>query len=143
MTRVGAWVALETDEVDAIPGPSSSFCCPFMMRAGAEVSLPRNGSEILCYKNRSPLQREVYFYLHAGKGCIWLGIKMEIYFPKISFVDSKCSNLKALWSNTPRPRCHTILRSTVGSPFLCMQEKGNSAYGYLLKWKFTFQQTVL
>ena len=31
-------------------------------------------------------------------------------------------------------------RQSPGLPFLCMQEKENDAYGFLIKWKYIFQK---
>ena len=44
----------------------------------------------------------VPFSMHTGKGkcCMWLFNKVEIYFPKKGFIDSKMSNLIAPGSNT-------------------------------------------
>ena len=69
----------------------------------------------------------VPFPLDAGKGkwCMWVVNKVEIYFSKIGFVDSKWSHLNVPGSYTPW--CHSLLGSTVGCPFLCMQEKGDAA----------------
>ena len=66
--------------------------------------------------------------------------KVEIYFAKIGFVDCKLSNLNAPGSYTPW--FHSLLGSSLGLPFLCMQEKGNAACGLFIKWKFTFQELV-
>ena len=55
---------------------------------------------------------------------MWLAEKVEILFVKIGFVDPQWSNLNAPRSYTPF--CHPLLGSTVGCPFLCMQEKGNA-----------------
>ena len=75
----------------------------------------------------------VPFSLHIGKGksCIRPVKKLEIHFAKIGFVDCKWSNLNAPGSYTPC--CHPLLGSTVGCPFLCMQEKGNTACCLLIK----------
>ena len=66
----------------------------------------------------------VPFSLHAGKGkcCMWLVEKVEIHFAKMGFVDCKWSNLNVPGSYTPWS--HSLLGSTVGCPFPCMQEKG-------------------
>ena len=48
--------------------------------------------------------------------------KVEIHFSQIGFLDCKWSNLNAPGSYTPW--CHSLLVSTVGCLFLCMQEKG-------------------
>ena len=80
------------------------------------------------------------FSLDAGKGkyCMWLFNKVEIHLAKIGLVHYKLSNLNAPGSYTPCS--HSFLGSTVGCPFLCMQEKGNAACGLLIKWKFTFEK---
>ena len=63
---------------------------------------------------------------------MWLANKVEIYFAKIGFVDSRWSNLNAQGSYTPW--CNPILGFTVGCPLVgCMQEKGNAACGLLMK----------
>ena len=54
--------------------------------------------------------------------CIWIVIKVKIYFQNMGFIDSKWSNLNAPGSYTPC--CHSLLGSIVGCPFLCMQENG-------------------
>ena len=82
------------------------------------------------------------FSLHAEKGkcCMWLVNKVEIYFSIMGFLDSKWSNL-----NTPGPFTSSKLSlvvSLVGWPFLCMQEKGNSACGLLIQWKFILKKWV-
>ena len=71
--------------------------------------------------------------LHAWKGkcCMWIINKRENYFPKIGVVYFRWSNSYAegsyiLW-------CHPHLESSVGLPFLCMQEKRNVACGLLKK----------
>ena len=63
------------------------------------------------------------FSLHAGKGkcCMWNVNKVEIHFTEMVFMDSKCPNLNAPGSYTTW--CQSILGSTVGCPFLCMQER--------------------
>ena len=63
-----------------------------------------------------------FFYtVHAERG--------EVYFSRPETRNS--SNLN-VW--------HSLWRSSVGYPFLCMQEKGNTACGLLMKWKFIFQK---
>ena len=52
---------------------------------------------------------------------MWPVKKVEIHLCKTGFVDSKWSNLNAPGSYTPW--CQSLLRSTVGCPFLCMQER--------------------
>ena len=66
------------------------------------------------------VQCMVPFPLHAGKGkCyMWLGNKVEIYFYKVGFVDSKLPNLIALGAYTTW--CHSLFGSNVGCPFLRM-----------------------
>ena len=65
--------------------------------------------------------------------------KVEIYFSKKGFVDCKRSNLP--WSYTPW--CHSLLRSTVGCPFLYyMQEKEYASCGLLKYWKFILLKYV-
>ena len=81
------------------------------------------------------------FPMDAGKGkcCMWPAIRQEFYFPKIGFLDSKWSN-----SNAPglyTPWCHSLLVTTVGCPFLYMQEKGNAASG-LLKERNIISQKI-
>ena len=62
--------------------------------------------------------------LHAGKGkcCMWPIKKVEIYFSKIGFVDSKWSNLNAPGSLTPW--FHSLLGCIVGCPFPLHAGKG-------------------
>ena len=92
----------------------------------------------LCYGVHS----EVPFSLDAGKGkcCMWLVTKVEIYFFKNRFMDGKWSNLNAPRSYTPW--CRSILGPIVGCPFHCMQENGNAACGWLIKWNFIFLKYV-
>ena len=79
----------------------------------------------------TPLTFEIHcavsLSLHAGKGkfCMWLVNEVELHYAKIGFVDSRWSNLNAPWSYTPWS--HSLLWSTEGCPFPCMQEKGNAA----------------
>ena len=71
---------------------------------------------------------------HARKGkcCIWPVEKMEIYFPKIGFVDCKMPG-------SYTPLSYSVWRSIMECSFPCMQEKGNTACGLLKKGKFIFQ----
>ena len=53
----------------------------------------------------------------------------NLLFNLVGFVDSKLFNLNAPGSYIPW--FHSLLGSSVGLPFLCMQEKGNAACGLL------------
>ena len=81
--------------------------------------------------------------LYAGKGkcCIWRVNKVEIHLAKIGFVECKWSNLNAPGSYTPWS--HLLLGCKLEYPFHSMQEKGNVAFGVLIKWKFILQKKVL
>ena len=76
--------------------------------------------------------------VHAEKVkyCMWHVKKVKIYSAKIDFMVSKWSNLNSPGSYTAL--CYSLLESTVGCPFLCMQEKGNVAYGMLRKVEIHF-----
>ena len=79
--------------------------------------------------------------LHAGKGMLHVSVnRVKIYFSKIGFVSCKWSNLIAPGSYTPW--CHSLVGSTVGCPFLCMQEKVCCMW-VSIEWKFSFQKEVL
>ena len=82
------------------------------------------------------------FPLHAGKGecCMWPVDEVELYMPKISSMGCKWSNLNAPGSYFPR--CHSLLGPLWVVPFLCMQEKGNAAWGLLIKWQFILQKQI-
>ena len=69
-----------------------------------------------------PLWSALYSAGRKRECCMWLINKVEIYFSKIGFVNCKWSNLNVPGSYTPW--LHSLLGSTVGCPFPCMQEKG-------------------
>ena len=84
---------------------------------------------------------EVSISLYAGKGkcCMWPVTKVKIHFAKIGYLDCKWSNLNA---SVIYPWCHSLLGYFVVCPFHCMQEKGNAASGWLIKWKFILKKWV-
>ena len=83
------------------------------------------------------------FPLHAWKGkfCMHLVNNVENNFSLSGFIDHKWSNLSTPGSYIPWKL--SLLVSTVGCPFLCMQEKGKGACGLLIKWKYTLQSKIL
>ena len=71
------------------------------------------------------------FLCNAGEGKCCNGLlKIEIHFSISGFMDCKWSNLNP--PGSPTPWCHSLLGPLWGRPFLCMQEKGDAAYGLLI-----------